>query len=51
MDALFRAGKTADFLPLSNFTHMVPDPLVRSRLEERIVAYFHEHLTNPDCRR
>ncbi len=45
MDAFFRAGKAADFLPLSNFTHMVPDPVVRSRLEERIATYFREHLT------
>ena len=47
MDALFRSGKTADFLPLSNFTHMVPDPVVRTRLEERIAAYFHMHLDQP----
>ncbi len=47
MDALFRAGKAADFLPLSNFTHMVPDPVVRSRLEERIADYFHQHLAQP----
>ena len=44
MDALFRAGRSADFLPLSNFTHMVPDPVVRTRLEEKIAAYFHLHL-------
>ena len=42
--ALFRAGKPFDFLPLSSFTHMVPDPVIRTRLEERIVRYFHEHL-------
>ena len=41
---LFRAGKPFDFLPLSSFTHMVPDPVVRVRLEERIVRYFREHL-------
>lgn len=45
--ALFGAGKTADFLPLSNFTHMVPDPVIRTRLEERIVTFFHEHLGCP----
>src|SRR5262245_2679298 len=30
-DALFRAGKPFELLPLSNFTHMVPDPLVTHR--------------------
>ena len=44
---LFAAGKSADFLPLSNFTHMVPDPLIRTRLEERIVSYFRTHLSQP----
>ncbi len=41
---LFRAGRPFDFLPLSSFTHMVPDPVVRARLEERIARHFHEHL-------
>ena len=41
---LFRAGKPFDFLPLSSFTHMVPDAVVRARLEERIVRHFREHL-------
>ena len=44
-DALFRAGKEHDFLPLSGFTHMVPDPLVTTRLYTRIVAYFQKHLS------
>ena len=44
INALFRAGQPVDFLPLSSFTHMVPDPVVRSRLEERIVQYFQQHL-------
>ncbi len=43
-NALFRAGKHHDFLALSNFTHMVPDPLVTARLYQRIVDYFVEHL-------
>ena len=47
MDALFRAGKAADFLPLSNFTHMVPDPVIRTRLEERVADYFRMHLIQP----
>ena len=48
INALFRAGQPVDFLPLSSFTHMVPDPVVRSRLEERIVQYFQLHLGHPE---
>ncbi len=36
-DALFRAGRRFDFLPLSGFTHMVPDPVVNERLQTRIL--------------
>jgi dipeptidyl-peptidase-4 len=43
-DALFRAGRAHELLPLSGFTHMVPDPAVRERLEERIVRFFQKHL-------
>jgi dipeptidyl-peptidase-4 len=43
-DALFRAGKPYDFLPLTGFTHMVPDPVVTQRLNRRIVDFFTEHL-------
>jgi dipeptidyl-peptidase-4 len=43
-NALFRAGKPHDFLALSDFTHMVADPLVTRRLYERIVGYLTEHL-------
>ncbi len=43
-DALFRAGKEHDFLPLSGFTHMVADPLVTKRLQEAIIGYFEKHL-------
>ena len=41
---LFRAGKTHDFLPLAGLTHMVPDPVVTLRLQERIAAFFRAHL-------
>lgn len=47
VEALFRAGQSAEFLPLSSFTHMVPDPVVRTRLEERIASYFQTHLARP----
>jgi dipeptidyl-peptidase-4 len=43
-DALFRAGKPHELLVLSGFTHMVPDPDVTTRLYERIVLFFKEHL-------
>jgi dipeptidyl-peptidase-4 len=46
-DALFRAGKPHDVLPLTNFTHMVPEPVVLERLWERIAAEFHERLGAP----
>lgn len=46
-DALFRAGKEFELLPLNGFTHLVPDPAVRERLEERIVRFFHKHLGEP----
>ena len=37
-DALFRAGRDFELLPLQGFTHMVPDPLVRRRLYGRILG-------------
>jgi dipeptidyl-peptidase-4 len=49
-DALFREGKEFDFLPLSGFTHMVPDPVVTQRLYGRIVGHFHKHLGKPENR-
>ena len=39
-EALFRAGKTFEFLPLAGFTHMVPEPNVTIRLNSRIAAFF-----------
>jgi dipeptidyl-peptidase-4 len=39
VDALFRAGKRFDLLPLAGFTHMVPDPVVTEQLWTRIVAH------------
>ncbi len=46
-DALFRAGKPHDVLPLTNFTHMVPEPVVLERLWERIALEFKERLGAP----
>lgn len=49
-DALFRAGKEHDFLPLAGFTHMVPDPLVTTRLYTRITDYLAASLGTPVAR-
>ena len=46
-DALFRAGKPFEFLPLAGFTHMVPDPLVTKRLYGRVMTFFATHLAEP----
>jgi dipeptidyl-peptidase 4 len=46
-DALFRAGKDFELLPLSGFTHMVPDPVVTERLWSRIASHFRTHLGKP----
>ena len=43
-DALFKAGKRFEVLPLPGFTHMVRDPLVTRRLYERILDHFDRHL-------
>ena len=49
-DALFRNGQPYEFLPLSGFTHMVPDPAVREQLELRMVRFFQHHLGAPQSR-
>jgi dipeptidyl-peptidase 4 len=43
-DALFRAGRQYDFLVLPGFTHMVPDAQVQRSLQERVLAFFVDHL-------
>ena len=43
-DALLRAGKPFDVLPLPGFTHMVPDPVVAEQRWQRTVGYFQKHL-------
>ena len=42
--ALFRAGKPFEMLPLAGFTHMVPDPAVKKALYHRILAFFRARL-------
>jgi dipeptidyl-peptidase-4 len=43
-DALFRAGKPHDFLPLTGFSHMVADPLVLRRRHEAVARFLVEAL-------
>jgi len=43
-DALLRAGRPHDFLPLSGFTHMVAEPDVTRSLHQAILGYFQQHL-------
>ncbi len=50
VDALFRAGKDFEMLPLSGLTHMVPDPQVMQNLHARIARFFHKHLGRPQNR-
>jgi len=47
-NALFRAGKSFDFLPLAGFTHMVADPVVTQRLYRRILQQFEANLGPTD---
>ncbi len=49
-NALFRAGKDFDLLPLAGMTHMTPDPVVTERLYERIAGHFRKHLGGPEAR-
>jgi dipeptidyl-peptidase-4 len=47
-DALFRAGKDFEVLPLSGLTHMVPDPVVMERLYLLQARFFQRHLGRPE---
>jgi dipeptidyl-peptidase-4 len=46
-DALFRAGRPHEFLPLSGFTHMVADPVMLESLERRTADFLRLHLSEP----
>jgi dipeptidyl-peptidase-4 len=46
-DALTRAGKTFDFMPLAGFTHSVRDPAVIIATHKRTVEFFKQHLGEP----
>jgi dipeptidyl-peptidase-4 len=43
-EALFRANKKFEFLPLAGFTHMVPDPVVTVNLQKRMREFFRRNL-------
>ena len=43
-DALFRAGKDFELLPLTGTTHMTPDPVPVERHRSRMVRFFQQHL-------
>ncbi|HVS35619.1 MAG TPA: alpha/beta fold hydrolase [Gemmataceae bacterium] len=47
-NALFRAGKDFELLPLAGMTHMTPDPVVTERLYERIAGHFRKNLGKPE---
>lgn len=46
-DALFRAGRRFEILPLPGLTHMVPDPVVAERQWTLTAAFFAQHLGVP----
>ena len=43
-DALFRAGRAYEFLPLVGMTHMVTEPAANEMLYERIMNRFDQTL-------
>jgi dipeptidyl-peptidase-4 len=43
-DALFRAGRPFEMLPLAGLTHMVPEPIITRRLQSRIAEFFSREL-------
>ena len=43
-DALFRAGRPFQLLPLAGATHISRDPEATERLWQRAAAFFREHL-------
>src|SRR6202035_1760971 len=49
-DALFRAGRDFEVLPLSDMEHRVTDPVMMENLYARIVRFFKKHLGEPVSR-
>jgi dipeptidyl-peptidase 4 len=46
-DALFRAGRPFELVPIAGATHLVPDPLATAREQELLVRFFREALLLP----
>ena len=46
-EALFRAGRSFELLPLPGLTHMVPDPVVKEQLEVRLMKFLLDVLQAP----
>jgi hypothetical protein len=40
MDALEKAGRPFQFLPIAGSTHMVLDPTLRVQIEKRTIEFF-----------
>jgi dipeptidyl-peptidase-4 len=43
-DALFKAGKSFDFVPLARQTHLIRDPKVQLAYWDRIFSFFRQNL-------
>lgn len=46
-DALMRAGKPHEFVPIAGATHRVRDPEVQRRMYDGLVRFFRDHLGRP----
>lgn len=46
-DALFKAGRSFELVPIAGATHLVPDPLAAAREQELLVRFFREALAAP----
>jgi dipeptidyl-peptidase-4 len=46
-DALVRAGRPFDFLPLARVTHQLADPAIREAVWNRVATFLFQHLRGP----
>ena len=49
-NAMFRAQRSFEFLPLAGFTHMVPEPEVTTALQTRMEQFLKKSLGGPEAR-
>ena len=47
-DALLRADRDFEILPVPGLTHMIPDPVILERLWTRYARFFVKHLGKPE---